>query len=1047
MLGARADAVCDTVIRILAYLASRNESLTWNYEIIDMAVRRRALSAQAKRKVSERKVPTEESLTQLKDALMGYTRQQQKSASATTTPRPAAALSTLHERIMCLEADVEWGDPALMRSPTRNTSMRAWTDPMRLNESMSVRSYLYILGDCMPHSLDSLDKFVLGSSVGSDSLLDKLVMMRDGIIGNGIWENYTRKRVSVNWILSERRPVLEMDPVDILIETVFACCFEALGGAVMPLKELCNSWVPFTSAFEPLHRVRTFPCWSRRFAHEISAAVDRYVAVPGDQMSADSVHTWSVEVPPDMSHSAEFRLERIVSEPQRWLRDGRSTRQYDLPEMVALAGEHKRNAMRRADHVRQNMGRIILTHAVPLALWPIAVRLVIGESVPYKLGQELDDGVFNGCFFLARVMSDHESTLPYVAIAPAGNRAAVMYALDQSSYKEASKMIGLNISVGECEAEPFDAAWIEDWALQISDTPTVEPLDTCAIDVHFDEPSEELHLPKESSPQPSVLDPGSCHYGSSIAKDAPVETVSATSSNITCLASWFKNAYLRIAAEPKPDLAYVLDSLESLFANLNDETKEEELLGDLRRFVICSSLSIEDAFSANTESSGVDNAIGAESFYSLHRQQALNSVDVDNRRTWQLNESRLQILLCLFVLSRMGPNSEQYEQLADTVRDIADLLCVWVSMDDLGSSGLATANAVASTAAAAQSEDIPSDQAAAFVGGPLVGRYESSLSEIVQDLRTQCGWIPQPSYEAEPNHKDSGDMFDEGKRRKGTPRRIDKSSSERSEVIVPQRRHQEKALSGRRLARHLDDLISSGNRAHGHGSSRSSSSGRRSSSILPLPNKADASRRQSAQLQLPAHLIRQLKSEVVSTAKSATRSQSATSSLGSSKNCDSSGTSHSINSGNSGSFRRKTPYRLPIPSYQQEPGSSTSSGSNIPPPLSKRTHDMCVVPEPLASKRLRTDTKAPIGINRRAELAFLQSTPGGSYSGIQRTSRRNYAEIQEPSSPLGVAADMHSMFSREFLDASDDDEESSIYIYDHSTHKPLHFSSSSNDKR
>ncbi|KAJ1835685.1 hypothetical protein LPJ73_007700, partial [Coemansia sp. RSA 2703] len=258
--------------------------------------------------------------------------------------------------------------------------------------------------------------------------------------------------------------------------------------------------------------------------------------------------------------------------------------------------------------------------------------------------------------------------------------------------------------------------------------------------------------------------------------------------------------------------------------------------------------------------------------------------------------------------------------------------------------------------------------------------------------------------------------------------------------------HQEKALSGRRLARHLDDLISNGNRVGGHGNSRSV--GRRSSSILPLPNKVDSSRRQSAQLQLPAHLIRQLKSEVVSTAKSATRSQSATASLSTSKKYDGSGASHSMNPSNSGSFRRKLPYRLPIPSYNAEPGSSgSSSNSNVLPPLNKRAHETRGVPEPLANKRLRTDERVPIGINRRASSIFPQSTPGGSYSGSQRSSSRSYTGIQEPSSPLGARLDTHNMFSREFFDASDDDDESSIYIYNHTTHKPLQFSSSSNDKR
>ncbi|KAJ2889832.1 hypothetical protein GGI21_006412, partial [Coemansia aciculifera] len=187
---------------------------------------------------------------------------------------------------MCLEADVEWEDPALIRSPTRNSSMRTWTDPTRLNESMSVRSFLYILGQA-PQALPELDEFVCGpaaqNSQESDpahdtTLLDKLTRLRDGIIGNGIWESYARKRVGVSWIRpTARKAVLAADPVDILIGDVFGCCFEALGGCVMNMAELATSSpLPFSSVFAPLHRTRTFPSWSRKFAREISAVVDRF---------------------------------------------------------------------------------------------------------------------------------------------------------------------------------------------------------------------------------------------------------------------------------------------------------------------------------------------------------------------------------------------------------------------------------------------------------------------------------------------------------------------------------------------------------------------------------------------------------------------------------------------------------------------------------------------------------------------------------------------------------------------------------------------------
>ncbi|KAJ1840667.1 hypothetical protein LPJ73_006357, partial [Coemansia sp. RSA 2703] len=440
-------------------------------------------------------------------------------------------------------------------------------------------------------------------------------MMRNGIIGNGIWENYTRKRVSVNWIRTKQRSVADMDPVDILIETVFGCCFEALGGTVMSLNELCNAWVPFTSAFEPLHRVRTYPCWSRKFAHEISAVVDRYVAVPDEPSSADGVFTWSVEVSPDMSQIAGFGLQRIISEPQRWLRDGRSTRQYDLAEMVALAGEHKRNVMWRADHARQNKGRVFLTHAIPLDMWPMAVRLVTGESIPYRLEQALSEDAFNDCFLLARVMTDDQITRSYVAIVPVNNQVAVMYALDQCSYEEASKMSGLSNEEYGCEAESFDAAWIEDWALQLSDTVPIEPLDTCAIDVHVDQFSQELLLSKESSAQPILPEPDTKCCVNDLTEDCPADAVPLDSSSIICLESWFAKAYLMAAVETKPDLEYALDSLESLFVNLEDKSKEENLLGNIRQFVLRSSLSIEDTFSADAKRSDVVDTSSTETVY------------------------------------------------------------------------------------------------------------------------------------------------------------------------------------------------------------------------------------------------------------------------------------------------------------------------------------------------------------------------------------------------------------------------------------------------
>ncbi|KAJ2000827.1 hypothetical protein GGI04_003994 [Coemansia thaxteri] len=243
--GALADgsAVSLMITRILVYLAAKNEAVTWNYETIDMRARQRSLAGHWKRKACARKQLTVDAINELTASLSSvkYTHD-----SATTRRRPA--LDGLHERLMCLEADVEWEDPALIRSPTRNSSLHSWTDPTRLNESVSVRSHLYIIGQA-PQTLFELDEFVCGLSTHNSqgecrqaaggTLLENLTKLRDGFIGNGIWESYARKRVGVSWIQpAGREDLADLDPVDILIRGVFGCCLEALGGCVINMAEL-----------------------------------------------------------------------------------------------------------------------------------------------------------------------------------------------------------------------------------------------------------------------------------------------------------------------------------------------------------------------------------------------------------------------------------------------------------------------------------------------------------------------------------------------------------------------------------------------------------------------------------------------------------------------------------------------------------------------------------------------------------------------------------------------------------------------------------------
>ncbi|KAJ1807815.1 hypothetical protein LPJ75_004717, partial [Coemansia sp. RSA 2598] len=491
------------VTRILAFLIARNESLTWNYEIVDMGARQRAMTAQAKRRVSERKKPSAETIQQLKDALADY-KEQRKPAAASQR----AVLDTLHERLMCLEADVEWGDPALMRSPTRNVGTRAWTDPMRLNESMSVRSHLYVLGQA-PESQDALDEFVYGSANSAYSLLEKLTFMRDGIIGNGIWENYTRKRVSVSWIKPEHKDVRDIDPIDILVMSTFECCLEALGGCVMSAQELCNLQVPFSSVFEPLHRERTYPSWSRKFAHEISAVVEKFlVSHPAErkhqqqqQQPSGSACVWTVQSR-ECSDKHVLRLRKIEYEPRRWLREGRLLRNFDLPEMIALAGEYQSAIVQRQESSICEIENLVLVCTMPMSAWPSVLRLVSSECVQCEVLGSLRGGEFCNQGFIVVESSSctNASDFAYFAVVPAGLRTALIYGLDKPAFDEVLEIRNSCSQLADLASEPFDPAWMEDWAWNIPSHMDIEPADDCAIDIRCEEVVDEYVLCPTISP-------------------------------------------------------------------------------------------------------------------------------------------------------------------------------------------------------------------------------------------------------------------------------------------------------------------------------------------------------------------------------------------------------------------------------------------------------------------------------------------------------------------------------------------------------------------
>ncbi|KAJ2845266.1 hypothetical protein IWW36_004852, partial [Coemansia brasiliensis] len=371
-------AVTRVVTRILTYLAFKYDTFTWNYELIDLNMRQRAATAFRKRRISERKQLTTIALAGFAKELCEFAHSKQQLHAAANSRR--AVLDTLRERLMCLEADVEWGDPALMRSPTRTaTAMRAWADPTRLNEPISVRSFLYIIGKT-PETPEDVENFVSGPSLNNQStLLERLIHMRDSIIGNGIWESYARKRVGVSWIqtLRSKQPT-EQTAVDTMISAVFNCCFEALGGCVMSVPELdATALVPFSLLFEPAHRVRTYPSWNRKFAREISAAVEwlsGYLSASAN-VSKNRTRLWSLTI--GNSQAGTAKLVECRHRERRWLTDGRIHRRYNFPEMVALAEEVQLAAKSNPSLLLS----LIHLQSYPQHIWPLVVRYFDADPV------------------------------------------------------------------------------------------------------------------------------------------------------------------------------------------------------------------------------------------------------------------------------------------------------------------------------------------------------------------------------------------------------------------------------------------------------------------------------------------------------------------------------------------------------------------------------------------------------------------------------------------------------------------------------------------
>ncbi|KAJ2159870.1 hypothetical protein GGF46_002709 [Coemansia sp. RSA 552] len=852
-------AVARVVTRMLVYLASQHESLSWNYEVVDMRMRQRALTAHGKRRVAERRQLAPDSLRDFEDALAGRKASQQQ----------RAVLATLHERLMCLEADVEWGDPALMRSPTR--AARTWADPTRLNESMSVRSFLYIVGE-PPETPEGVDAFVCGSAPGAGpegaSLLEKLIRLRDGIIGNGIWESYARKRVGVSWIRPSKPTALygSPRPVDTLIGAVFACCFEALGGCVMSVPELDTAdWPPFSSLFAPLHRVRAYPGWSRKFAREMSAVADYFARDSAmDVQGRLPRRAWAIQAAGGSSiEDASIVVEREYSHRQ-WLADGRLQRRYDFSELVELAYTVRLVKLQSATQARSNAPRLEYIHNIPLRIWPRISRYLPCEPVLCCCVESGDFGFFHDSAIIAQPPATSPEQQGVVIVPVGGSRMVAVYPADAASLSRVLLALepvaekGLDGTADNCAeaVERFSQAWLESWGLNAQLPPLdVAPLSTCAIDVSISTSlmdSYRLRLEKpcsKATPVPEDQSEHACPTSSSPARLPDL-------AQVVTLDAWYTELYLKMLPRRDPQFSQLMDVLRHLFDHSEDAGVS---LDDMIASVLRGSASIEDVFD---RPASTDCASGGDSYAALRAQSASAIAgNLPDQRLWQLQECQIQILLHLLVIDRIHTHSAAADkdtaQQEESLSDLVDQLCIWASVDDV----------FCSTAAANPEGEGSGDLATTFIGSSLVGQFAERLGGIVEELRMQCGWVPSDG-QATANGLPPSDNELGGKRRKGTPRKINSAPAERSEVIVQQSKRRPQAMSGRKLARHLEDLIGGkkNKRAHGQDTGPTGDP----SAVLPRSQRPN-------QLRLPQQLIRQLKSEVVvSTARPASLSRART---------------------------------------------------------------------------------------------------------------------------------------------------------------------------
>ncbi|KAJ1849094.1 hypothetical protein LPJ70_000664 [Coemansia sp. RSA 2708] len=407
--------------------------------------------------------------------------------------------------------------------------------------------------------------------------------------------------------------------------------------------------------------------------------------------------------------------------------------------------------------------------------------------------------------------------------------------------------------------------------------------------------------------------------------------------------AWYAELYIKPIQHPAPTFDRSVAKIASLVDRSADIEGAEAAVLRLTANVLQTSASIGDVFDSgndDSDDSGTLQDKDSHDFAGIRRQAAaLVAGNADGRRSWQLHECQLQILLHLLIIDRIRlwklDKRIEAGRLTETLSDLVDQLCIWASVDDIfcsAPSGSASTNADNGSSAG--------DIAAVFIGSSLVGQFTERLGDIVDELRVQCGWVPAADRD---DSGQSGEL--ENKRRKGTLRKITASQSERSEVIVQQGKQKPQVMSGRKLARHLEELISSKRRLS-----------RNSNNEPPRPDTGSASeRRRSTQLKLPLQLIRQLKNEVVSV-RSAPLSRART--INSRSNSSGSMRWGGRNNGTIGATKNSTMNcsRVRAPARRQPIPEFELSSS---PSISGRVKEMHLVPETPSKKRQRTGDPVP----------------------------------------------------------------------------------------